>query len=102
LFLVCRWHLLLGRRVRTWGCRLFGFGLVETRSGRVDAGIGQRTKQDMAILSIEVMLEIQQLNEEQLTVALEQVDLTRMRMVAEWGCCTAYAFCHAACKVMRL
>jgi hypothetical protein len=56
----------------------------------------------MAILSIEVMLEIQQLNEEQLTVALEQVDLTRMRMVAEWGCCTAYAFCHAACKVMRL
>jgi hypothetical protein len=60
-----------------------------------EAGIGQWTKQDM-VISIEVMLKIQQLNEKQWTVVLEQGDLTPMHAAAPiWGCCTAYAFCHS-------
>lgn len=48
-------------------------------------------------LSIEDMLEVQQLKQkqEQLTVAPEQGDLTQLQVAAEWGCCTAYAFCHS-------
>jgi hypothetical protein len=46
------------------------------------------------VISIEVMMEMERLNQEQWAEAVAMDDLPRMREVAEWGCFPTYAFCH--------
>jgi hypothetical protein len=60
----------------------------------LESRIGQRVKRDMAI-SIELMIELQSMAEDDWSEAVVQADAERQFETAQWACYFLYAFCHS-------